>query len=171
MSRAVAFFFHLGSSMCTHASMAGLFDPRCSQPVYLMDSDDVASACGRLGGSIGGVLVGGIIAAVVFFWLSASTRAGMFASTTTALLSAIVAFAVLLFFFGWIGGAVMRQRHRASRLNMERYEKMGLTREEALIQESNLYNAEQLAASARSGGRSDAILSGALLGTMLASSS
>lgn len=141
--------------------MASIFDPRCAQPAYLMDSEDVATACGRLSGRISGLLVGLVLAVFVFSTMR-HQKTTIFVSVAVA---AIVC-AVVIFILSVIGGAFMRQKFHSGQLNIKKLEDMGMTRQQALAQEAQMYNTQQLAGAAGNGNWG-AFAGGAVLGSML----
>ena len=141
--------------------MAGIFDPRCAQPVYLMDDDATARACGRLGGTIGGLFVGALVAVALFSLLHSHRRL----SVGVSVASGVAACVVVVFLFSRISGFSMAKRHQAAQLNIEKMERSGMSRAQALAQEGQLYSMQQLARSGNGGG---SFVGGALVGNMVA---
>ena len=129
---------------------AGLFNPECGQPAYLMKDESVAQGCGHLGGTITGVIIGGVVGVMVW---QAMFRHKATSDMIDVVVSLIV-FAIILFICRMLGGFFQKRAYQTYQLDIKARMDSGLTHAQAIAQEQDLANSRRQADAMSSAGTS-----------------
>ena len=114
--------------------MGNVVRPECAAPPFLVDSLETAVSCGRFNGLLLGLFLAALAALFSVTWARDRKKAP---AETALLAGGAGAVAVLVPFL--LGGYVAGQRWKSARLELEAYEKLGMTPQEAVAQLQRLY--------------------------------
>jgi len=113
--------------------MGNLIQPECAAPLYLQPSAAVAEACGRLNGTLFGLLLAALIAAMA--WRSWSKTDPKLRPSQQSMLVATAAGAPLLVLLcRWSSGFFSGRTRLGYDAQLEGYERRGLSSQEAIKQ-------------------------------------